>query len=245
MEDVCRRSRHRATKIVRLTVDNLEYILERKTSLKAIHLIRDPRAIINSHMTTKWYGIEDSKQNDLQFVKGEAKDLCVRMKYDLIMGAKLKQKYPDRFAFVMYEDLQHDLISNTEKLYSYFGINKSATEATSIAGILQEDHTITRTQGDYTNWWRYNLNFNAVKVVDQVCREVLLFLGYKVFSSETEIKNSTNKAYSFRKELLINNLSYTRFYDFRSLNKQKPYIRKIDVIRKHAYQRKKQLTMVV
>ncbi|XP_053380011.1 carbohydrate sulfotransferase 1-like [Mercenaria mercenaria] len=233
MEDVCKRSKHRATKIVRLTVDNLEYVLENRPNLKAIHLIRDPRAIINSRIATKWYNLSDSEQT----VKSEARELCSRIKYDLIKGEKLKQKYPQRFAFVMYEDLKTDLNSKIEMLHSYFGIDKSVVKSKlkNIKDMLQMDHKVNRTQGDYTNWWRFQLNLRTLNIIHSVCGNVLSCLGYRMFSDESDLKNVSKKAFIFKKELLISNLNESQFYDFKTSHNQRHYRREIDIIPKQGY----------
>ncbi|XP_045192762.2 carbohydrate sulfotransferase 1-like [Mercenaria mercenaria] len=243
MEDICRRSKHRATKIVRLTVDNLEYVLEHRPNLKAIHLIRDPRAIINSRITTKWYNLNVSEQT----IKSDAHELCSRVKYDLIQGEKLKQKYPQRFSFIMYEDLQTDLKTKTEMLYSYFGIGKSdvKSKAENNTEILQEEHKVNRTHGDYTNWWRFQLSFRTLNVVDSVCGNVLSFLGYKIFLNESELRNVSNKAFKFQKELLISNLNESGFYDFKALRNQRPFRRKIDIIPKQGNEITEHKTLLI
>lgn len=230
MESTCKQSKHRATKLVRLTVDNLEYVLENNVNLKVVHLFRDPRAIINSELTTKWYNLNSSDKNDFSEIKTNAYELCSRMKYDLLQGEKLKQKYPQRFTFVMFEDLLSDLKSKTEILYSYFGIDKHSTETKikSLSGILQDDHMVKKTQGDYTDWWRFQLDFKAAKIIDNICGDILYFFGYRQFSDESEYKNISHKAFQFRKEFLLRHLNETNVYNFETLrNTKNPYVRNI------------------
>ncbi|XP_045172848.2 carbohydrate sulfotransferase 1-like isoform X2 [Mercenaria mercenaria] len=216
MEAICKTAKHRTTKIVRLTVDNLEYVLENLPNVKVVHLMRDPRAIINSRITTNWYNLQESPHDNHQRIRSDAKDLCLRMKYDLKVGTVLKQKFPGRFAFVMFEDLQTDMKSKTGILYSYFGIDKSTVESklANMTGILQNEHLVNRTWGDYTNWWRHQLSFGAIKAIDSVCKNVSDTLGYTIFSSESQLKDVSLKAFSFREELLLENLHKSTLYNF-------------------------------
>ena len=216
MEAVCKNAKHRTTKIVRLTVDNLEHVLETLPNVKVVHLMRDPRAIINSRITTTWYNLHETPYNNHRRIMTDAKDLCLRMKYDLKAATVLKQKYPGRFALAMFEDLQTDMKAKTYMLYSYFGIDKSSVESklANMTGILQEEHSVNRTRGNYSNWWRHQLTYGAVKVIDSVCQDVSEILGYKIFTSESQLKDTSLKAFSFRKEVLLENIHLGKLYDF-------------------------------
>ncbi|XP_060565887.1 carbohydrate sulfotransferase 1-like isoform X2 [Ruditapes philippinarum] len=216
METVCKNAKHRTTKIVRLTVDNLEYVLEHLPTVKVIHLMRDPRAIINSRITTTWYHLHETPYDNHRRIMTEAKDLCLRMKYDLKAATVLKQKYPGRFAIIMFEDLQTDMKAKTQMLYSYVGIDKSSVESKlgNMTGILQEEHNVNRTRGNYSNWWRHQLSYGAVKVIDSVCKNVSDVLGYKIFSSESQLEDESLKAFFFRKEVLLENIYLNKLYDF-------------------------------
>jgi hypothetical protein len=155
------------------------------------------------------------------------------MKYDLVQGEKLKRKYPQRFAFVMFEDLQSDLSLKTEMLYSYFGIDKFSmiSKLKSLSGILQGDHVVNRKHGGYTDWWRFQLDFKAAKIIDEVCADILTFFGYRRFSDESEYRDLLLKGFDFRQEILISNLNKTQVYDFEALrNSKNAYTRSIDLI---------------
>lgn len=220
MEDICKNSTHIATKIVRLTVDNLEYVLQNLPHVKVIHLIRDPRAIINSRIATSWYQLDESPKDNHRRISTDAKDLCLRMKYDLKAGIKLKKKYGKRFAFVMFEDLQNDLKSKAKMLYTHLGIDQSnsASKLANIPSILENEHVVKKKWGDYTNWWRFQLSISALQVIDSVCEDVTSALGYRTFANEVELKNVSTNAFSFSSELLLANLGNNSLYDFPTLS---------------------------
>ncbi|KAL4232996.1 hypothetical protein ACF0H5_007682 [Mactra antiquata] len=216
MEQICRNSKHRVTKIVRLTVDNLEYILENFPNLKVIHLFRDPRAIINSRTTTKWYQLKESLSDNHRGIRLDADELCKRIMYDITSSINLKNKYPDRFAVIMYEDLQNNLERKAEILYNYLGLNVTSLKVKleTMAEISPEEHTEKIVRGSHSDWWRYRLSFSAVKAVDDICVKVYQSLGYTVYDDEDQLKNSNISAFNFQSQLLIENIYKTLKYDF-------------------------------
>lgn len=213
METICRQSKHRVTKVVRLTVDNLETVLERVPTLKAIHLLRDPRAIINSRITTNWYTLHEAQYDGGAELSREAEDLCRRMSYDLDASVALKKKFSDRFSLVMFEDLNTDLEKKSYILYNYLGISTTDLQEKlkNMTAILKDEHTVTSTSGNFTNWWRNTLSFMSIQVVQDKCKDVFHRLGYRIFQNPEEVLNPSISAYTFPDTLLLENIKRTDY----------------------------------
>lgn len=208
-------SEHRATKVVRLTVDNLEVVLKNVPWLKVIHLLRDPRAVINSRITTTWYSLKDAKDGSKVELSRDADDLCQRMTYDLKASADIKRKYPDRFSLVLFEDLQDNLDQKAYMLYNYLGIDTSNLEEKlgSMSAILGIEHTVNNTSGDFSGWWRHQLSFMSIDIVQSVCKDVFNRLGYRIFNTPDEVSDLSLKAFDFDRSLLLQNIENTKSYD--------------------------------
>ena len=216
LQTVCRASKHRVTKVVRLTVDNLETVLSQVPNLKVIHLLRDPRAIINSRITTTWYTLKDAQEGEGEQLSKEAEDLCRRMTYDLDESVKLKQKFPDRFSLVSFEDLNTNLQLKSYILYNYLGINNTflSNKLSTMPAILKEEHNVVSETGDFINWWRYNLSFQSIHLVQNVCAKLLLRLGYEMFHTQADLLNSTLHSFKSPDVLLLENMAETSTYTY-------------------------------
>ena len=115
----CKNSTHRVTKVLRFTVDNFDSFLMSRDNIKLIHLVRDPRAIINSRIGTNFFPTKD--------VLSIAEVLCNKMIHDFQAGRKLLMKYPKRFRFVYYEDLTDNPLDKIKALYKYLGFSLDET----------------------------------------------------------------------------------------------------------------------
>ena len=204
MERFCRLAKHRVTKVLRLSVDNLENILFQNPNVKVIHLFRDPRAVINSRITTDWYYLKDNP-NDTRHadIRNNADGLCKRMVYDLNKGLKLRRKYPKRFTFLLFEDINSDVQNRVQNLYSYLGMTKPGVKDRyfNLSDIGKHEHTVVKKMNDFSSWWRTHLTFSAAKAVEQECKEVFRLFHFMKFSTERSMRNL--KAPSWKMQALF------------------------------------------
>ena len=211
-EMACQAAKHRMMKIVRLSVDNLEDILTTNENVKVLQLLRDPRAIINSRITTAWYSLID----DPSRITINADDLCRRMMYDLTSGIALKKKFPYRFAFVMFEDLQDNLGVKAKYLYNYLGmtVDNIDSKIKDIEYIEKNKKSITKQANDtFSEWWRSQMSVSAIKATDAVCLDFYKAVGYHTFTDESQLRNKTIKSYSFTNDILLENIEHNLHYD--------------------------------
>ena len=194
MERFCKVARHRVTKILRLSVDNLENILVRNPNIKVIHLFRDPRAVINSRLTTDWYYLKDNTNDtDFKAIRRNADGLCRRMTHDLKTGLKLRSKFPKRFAFLLYEDIYSNLQNKASHLYRYIGMTEpdKNDKYLNLSDIGKYEHTVVKRSSDFSSWWRTHLSFGAAKAVEDVCSNVFNLFNYVKFPSEKAMRDLT------------------------------------------------------
>ena len=188
---VCKSASHRVTKVLRMTLDNLEYLLQTRDNLKIIHLFRDPRAIINSRIETKWYPGKSVKE-----LLSNAKGLCHKMLYDFHEGLRLNKFYPDRFRFLYYEDLNDDPLGKVKLIYQYLGMSLDPSKYKAISSIKVFNNTGAKTERERNTafWWRKTLKWDITKQIDEICKDVYDVLGYKVFHSHADQLDLTVKS---------------------------------------------------
>ena len=97
--DKCLHSTVVAVKVIRLPMKLVEELLNAESHLRVIHLVRDPRGMMQS-----WKKVSVPKQTDEKMRAG-AVIACKRMLKDCFMRRRLETLFPGRLLLVRYEDL--------------------------------------------------------------------------------------------------------------------------------------------
>ena len=184
----CRNAQHKVAKVLRFTLDNLEEFLEHRPNLKVIHLFRDPRAIINSRISTTWYPSSTEKM-----ILDNARALCKKMAIDYKKGLDLLKKYPNRFRFLYYEDLNDEPLSQVKKLYRYLGMSVDPVKYPKVKTlhVFASNDQKSEREKNTAFWWRKSLKWDYAKKVDEICKDIYETLGYRPFAGELGLRNLT------------------------------------------------------
>ena len=183
VEPVCRSAKHRATKLLRMTLDNLGSLLLSNRHLKVIHLFRDPRGILNSHLHTSWYPLN---MDNTTAVRDDVRVICSRMLQDIHAGEKLLRKYPNRIWLLKYEQLDSpnqlakDINTFLEMDYKKISFSQQI--------FIEQISKSTEIRGFHPFSYRTTLTWEIVEMVDRECAEVLEQLGYPRFRNESELR---------------------------------------------------------
>ena len=166
-------------KSVRLSMKNIQHILKQDPTVKVLHLVRDPRAIIQSRRKVKlMYRKRLWKESQ------EAELLCPRMLSDIKIRKELEKIYPNNFLNIRYEDLAANITKVTKQIYDFLGLEmtrkveddiRSFTEAKKDAGpynIIRRNSQKTATK------WRRMMRPQTKKAIRYICEDVLTELGY-------------------------------------------------------------------
>ncbi|XP_045185366.2 carbohydrate sulfotransferase 1-like [Mercenaria mercenaria] len=196
----CQNATHRVTKVLRLSTDLLADILLERENLKVIHLFRDPRAIINSRIETRWFPLQTEKQ-----IIEHAKSLCNKMLYDFEEGQKLLNHFPDRFKVVYYEDLSENTFNKSKELFKYLGMDLDEHKFPTVRLLTAFSDSKNRTEREKNTafWWRKSLNWDILQKIDIICEGVYRALGYKCLKNVEEYQNMSLSTVDIPKEYLI------------------------------------------
>ena len=186
-------------KVIRLTVGAFQPLLEINPRLKIVHLVRDPRAIIQSRLFSRGYPIYGYRQNN-----SLERNLCMKMLQDIQDLTRLKEFYPNRIFILFYEDLLSNLHVRLKHLYTLLNIQYSPTEIDNLAtirvNVLPPEKPFTKIHldrvSDNANWWRKHMEWSDVERVQSVCGSVLRTLGYRILQSEKELRNTNHAVLS-------------------------------------------------
>ncbi|KAL4216845.1 hypothetical protein ACF0H5_024565 [Mactra antiquata] len=182
LEDNCRQSKYRVLKVLRLSLADASLLLPKLPNLTIIHLFRDPRGIINSHIGTHWFPLRAESEEK---VKYDIIANCNRLQGDIMFAESLVRKFPNRVKLVQYEDIDSD-VEKVKLLYNFTGMELPRNERSEI-------YSIFRTSKNRTDFlsgpfkYRETLSFKYIEIFNQHCAFVIDKLGFKLFKTEEEL----------------------------------------------------------
>lgn len=197
----CRQARHKVIKVLRMSTDNLEYLLESRPNLKVIQLFRDPRAIINSRIETPWYASKSNITTRLNI-----QSVCSKMRTDVIESKKLLEKYPERFRLVYFEDLADSPGSKIIAIYKFLGMSIDPATYMEAFQTSPKKKEPLKSSNNTIYWWRQTLRWDYVKYIDILCGTLYNMLGYRSFKEVETLRRLSVPSVKIPNQFQIRNL---------------------------------------
>jgi len=186
-EELCKKSDHIVSKVLRVTTGALEKLMESRPKLKVLQLFRNPIAIINSRTESKGYPVKDFAAN--------AKNLCQKMFWDYQGSLELQKRFPNRVKMIFYEDLKSDVASKMKKLTSFVGMEYDEQEISSLnkvktnAGKVSNPKVKQTRISDNAHWWRTHISMTRYKQVTEKCQDVIKAFNLTQFEDNQRLTN--------------------------------------------------------
>ncbi|XP_033744707.1 carbohydrate sulfotransferase 5-like [Pecten maximus] len=184
IQSYCDHKELRTIKTIRLNLKTVDILLKWLPRLRVIHLIRDPRAIIHSRVRVKLLTWEKIQQ--------EAIDLCAKISTDIPLSMELKQKYPERFKILLYENLAERPEEVSHRMYTFAGIEIKAYVVGYVRYLTLYGRGVDcfwctqRGNSKRTSLlWRIYTLYAHVRAIDEVCGRVYHMTGYQPITNET------------------------------------------------------------
>ena len=183
---MCKTSEARVMKTIRLTMEIVEHLLHKDPTIKIIHLLRDPRGIVNSRR--KWSLLsrvsnelakKDAESADME----EARLLCQKMLKDIRKKEDLEQAYPSNFLTVRYEDMSQNPNNTYHQVYTFLGLSESESvqhwlQQTSEAKADDNPYGTNRQNGlDTSIHWQKEMTVWKAQTIANVCSDVLQYMS--------------------------------------------------------------------
>ena len=164
-------------KVIRLHMDYVDQLLSDDTDLRVIHLVRDPRGLVDA-----WKRMAGSTTA----MQLNGKLICRRMMTDCQIRRRLELKYPGRILLLRYEDL----VTSTDEVLDrvYRGLLELALPSDVVDVINEQVHASSfdgpygtrRTNGTATaTRWRRTVNGSLLHYINDACRPLLDELDYR------------------------------------------------------------------
>ena len=178
----CLKSKVRIIKTIRTRLVWLLDILEEFPTLKIIHLVRDPRAVVNSLIRVG----ECDMQNG--GVPGCSHYFCSNLEDDLSAYTIFKMLYQDRIERITFENLARQPISVSKHMYDFIDLELDAVAEGYIRNITSAGNnstgamsTIRANSSISIDAWRTSLSAENLFVVQTICKSAMEQLGYYHF----------------------------------------------------------------
>ncbi|KAJ6652480.1 hypothetical protein lerEdw1_011450 [Lerista edwardsae] len=206
--EACQTYSHVVLKEVRFFDLRVLYPLLRDPSLnlKIIHLVRDPRAVFGSRENAAGELARDSRiaVGHKRITKEEEpyavmREVCQSHVDIYREGSQaLPRALQDRYLLVRFEDLARNPLAKAAQLYRFAGLRflphlqvwlHNVTHGKGLG--RQTFDTGARNATQVAQAWRKTLPYARITRLQEVCKEAMVLLGYRLAGSEEEQKNLT------------------------------------------------------
>ncbi|KAL5019451.1 hypothetical protein ScPMuIL_002343 [Solemya velum] len=183
LQKFCSQSKILLFKAIRHPLDFFEEYLNKNPSMKIIHLVRDPRATLQSQVLAAKFPVDTFKM--------AAKEHCDRVIEDIETFNRIKEKHPASIVRIYYEDLAKYPIETARTMYDFIGMDYTEGVMQYILDItsrgLPDGCSICSQRADsqmHINKWRKQMPYERAQLIDNQCSGVYERLGYIPVISE-------------------------------------------------------------
>ena len=188
LTDRCKKADTIVHKYIRANMNITERLLETFPHLKVIHLVRDPRGMMDS-LTRK----NDFGSGTYEHFKSNTKAMCDRVRFDLRYAPKVRQRFGDRMMMVRQEDISEEPMNTIKTIFDFLGLTMTA-----------EDVDLLPEKGEHLEVWRKHITDVNLKIVDEYCHDLYDELGYIPQDNIAKIRNKFNSVYVPYKNIRFN-----------------------------------------
>ncbi|KAK7096716.1 hypothetical protein V1264_003789 [Littorina saxatilis] len=188
LRQACTSAKVIAMKVVRLPMELAATFLKADPKVKVIHLVRDPRAVLNSRRPS---GIS-------ALYPQTARQFCDYVAKDLKDSIPLKQQFPGRVLTVRYEDLAQRPLAFSSRLLTFARLDMppamtdyviNMTSSNDVRITEKTFETYRRNASLTAASWRRTVQFDFVQDVDRSCGELYSLAGYLPLDSQSRLRN--------------------------------------------------------
>ena len=203
---LCSSRTHTIVKTIRMAHwENLDFLTDSPhTSLKVIHLVRDPRGIIASRVS--WLLARVSREQNstsrnnsairmaiAKYIRIISISLCQQMAKDINDWTK-RAKFSRSYAMVRYEDVSRQPLTVYKEISEFADVAQSQA----VIGWLKKNtkhsdfnyYSTTRNSSAAPHMWRRRLTMSLVNEIQNNCAQVMDILGYKLVHSKKELRDT-------------------------------------------------------
>ncbi|MEE6478189.1 hypothetical protein FKM82_011771 [Ascaphus truei] len=201
----CHTYKHMAIKTVRIPeINDIRTLAEDpRLNLKIIHLVRDPRGILASRISTfidqyrAWKIWNSTGRKPHTIDLSQITSICTDLSNSVNSGFSKPSWLKGKYMLVRYEDIAKDPVKKAKEMYHFAGLEWKAdvhrwivqNTNGSVAPFGNFKFTTCRNSAETAENWRLHLCYDIVRTLQDVCNMTLSQLGYQVVDSVLQLKN--------------------------------------------------------
>lgn len=172
----------RLMKFIRLTMSAAFSVLQKLDNVRIIHLVRDPRAMMDSQLRKDDMGVSHFET----FVERTI-EMCRHMRNDLRVAGMIETKFPGVIYPLRYEDMVSDPLAVAKEIFEFIDEEFIETvEKYVLEKSIESDHNSTARE----SVWREHITEPHLKAVDKYCGDLYETLGYIPLNTVEEIRDT-------------------------------------------------------
>ncbi|XP_078356060.1 carbohydrate sulfotransferase 5-like [Oculina patagonica] len=155
---------------------------------KIVHLVRDPRAVVNSLKSVGFFKRSKDPRRDLSWF---VKKICHQMEFDVKAGVLIRTLLPDGYRLIRFEDIARDPLSAASELFKFTGIEmfdtvmKWLNHTTRSVNGHKSAYSTSRDTKQVVSSWRTKMSSATVQIVENYCGRVMRQLDYGLTGGES------------------------------------------------------------
>ena len=183
----CLQSQVTAVKVVRYSMEQAAQLLQSDPDVKVVHLVRDPRGMINSLVRAGFGGIT------WRNVEEVSKFQCGKISRDIVTSLELRARFPNRILTLRYEDIAENPAPSVQKMYEFVGLELTDAGRAFIRNKTQSSGeecmwcTERRNSSSTAYRWRSEVSFDRMQVIDRNCAEVYAMMGFRAYDTQDDV----------------------------------------------------------
>ncbi|XP_063405418.1 carbohydrate sulfotransferase 3-like [Mytilus trossulus] len=189
LHNICKQAKYRVTKMLRISAEFIENLLQINPKLQIVYLYRDPRAIISSRLKSKARPIKDL-----------VTAVCNKMDIDSSTVIQIANKYPQNVILVSAESIAKDPVNISRKLFEFLDLKFTKSDENQINSLsnwnskrkkMREGNFNPYKNNGYASSmkWRTVLSRDIKAIADSLCQSVYQRLGYLNMTSAEYFRN--------------------------------------------------------
>ena len=183
LNSICRRYSSVSVKTIRVSdiMDLKDVIIS--SNVKIIHLVRDPRGVLNSRIRAYKWHLDNGKYKPGSMPGvNDIKDICSHMEKHFMYWHDTPKWLKGRFKLVRYEDMAEQPLKVSREVYSFLQMKlptrvlkwlKENTHA------KENDGITTRNSKATAQKWQTELDRELIDTIQRECKKAMELYGYE------------------------------------------------------------------
>ena len=184
----CEPAKIRVMKYIRLTMSAAFSVIRKLDNVRLIHLVRDPRAMMDSQLRKNDMGVED-----MPVFMERTVEMCRHMRDDLRLASEIEAEYPGLIYSLRYEDMTDEPMAIAREIFEFLNEEFKEMDKTYVKhrSINSSNNSTVRAAV-----WRSHITKEHLAVVDEQCGDLYDTLGYIPFTSIEEVRDANSKSHT-------------------------------------------------